>query len=82
MCSSDLALRLAARGEGLIRLGLLRSLGVRFLPELAERFLAAYPEKHIRFSFHSGMSHALLEGLTAGRFDMVFCSSPRTPAGK
>ena len=22
------------------------------------------------------MSHALLEGLTAGRFDMVFCSSP------
>ena len=71
------ALRLAARGEGLIRLGLLRSLGVRFLPELAERFLAAYPEKNIRFSFHSGMSHALLEGLTAGHFDMVFCSAPR-----
>ena len=51
------ALRLAARGEGLIRLGLLRSLGVRFLPELAERFLAAYPEKHIRFSFYSGITY-------------------------
>ena len=70
------ALRLAARGEGLIRLGLLRSLGVRFLPELAERFLAAYPEKNIRFSFRSGMTGSLLEELAAGHFDLVFCSDP------
>ena len=40
------ALRLAARGEGLIRLGLLRSLGVRFLPVTRQRLVLIAPKDH------------------------------------
>lgn len=69
-------LRRVGRGEGLIRLGLLRTLGVEFVPKLAERFLKANPEKNIRFSFSTGVTGELLEGLKARKYDMVFASSP------
>ncbi len=39
------ALQRVGRGEGLIRLGLLCTLGEDFVPGLAERFLKQYPEK-------------------------------------
>ena len=38
------ALQRVGRGEGLIRLGLLRTLGEDFVPGLAERFLKQYPD--------------------------------------
>ena len=69
-------LQRVGRGEGIIRLGLLRTLGVDYVPKLAARFLAENPEKNIRFSFHSGISEDLLDGLSARRFDIVFCSQP------
>lgn len=69
-------LRRVGRGEGLIRLGLLRTLGVEFVPMLAERFLKANPGKNIRFSFSTGVTGELLEGLTARKYDMVFASRP------
>lgn len=49
-------LRRAARGEGLIRLGLLRTLGVDFVPGLAARFLQENPERDFRFTFHTGVT--------------------------
>lgn len=70
------ALQRVARGEGLIRLGLLRTLGVEFVPKLAARFLAANPDRDIRFTFNTGVTQQLLEGLLANRFDLVFCSQP------
>ena len=70
------ALQRVARGEGLIRLGLLRTLGVEFVPKLAARFLAANPDKDIRFTFNTGVTQQLLEELLANRFDLVFCSQP------
>lgn len=70
------ALQRVSRGEGLIRLGLLRTLGVELVPSLAARFLAAYPGKDIRFTFNTGVTQQLLEGLLAKRFDLVFCSQP------
>ena len=70
------ALQRVARGEGLIRLGLLRTLGVEFVPKLAARFLAANPDRDIRFTFNTGVTQKLLEGLLANRFDLVFCSQP------
>ena len=73
------ALRRVGRGEGLIRLGLLRTLGVEFVPNLAEQFLKAHPEKNIRFLFSTGVTGELLEGLAARKYDMVFASRP--PAG-
>ena len=69
-------LQRVGRGEGIIRLGLLRTLGVDYVPALASRFLAANPEKNIRFSFHSGITKDLLDGLSARQFDIVFCSQP------
>ena len=70
------SLRRSARGEGLIRLGFLRSLGVRYLPALAAEFLRKNEGKNIRFEFHTDRTGALLEGLLQHRYDMAFCSVP------
>ena len=68
------SLRRSARGEGLIRLGLLRTLGVEFVPRLAAGFLKANPGREIQFTFHTGVTRDLLDGLAARKFDLVFCS--------
>lgn len=68
-------------GEGLIHLGLLRPLGVDFVPRLAKAFLAENPGKNIRFTFSTGASGALLEGLQARQFDLVFASRPPEARG-
>ena len=47
------ALQRVARGEGLIRLGLLRTLGVDFVPGLAARYLRENPDRNIRFTFRA-----------------------------
>lgn len=65
-----------ARGEGIVRLGLLRTLGVEYVPRLANGFLAEHPGKNIRFTFNTGATGQLLEGLSARRYDLVFCSCP------
>ena len=69
-------LQRVGRGEGVVRLGLLRTLGVDFVPSLAERFLQAHPEKNIRFTFQVGMTGALLDALAARELDLVFASRP------
>lgn len=56
-------LKRVSRGEGLIRLGLLRTLGVDYVPDVVSRFLAANAGKKIRFTFETGMTNQLLEGL-------------------
>ena len=70
------ALKRAAGGEGEIRLGLIRPLGLRFVPELAAQFLKERPEEAIRFSFHTGSTGQLLSSLTAQEYDLVFCAEP------
>ena len=75
------SLRRKARGEGLIRLGFLRVLGTEYVPRLAARFLAARPDRQIQFTFHSGRTQELLEGLADRRYDLVFCSRPAPELG-
>ncbi len=75
------SLQRSARGEGLVRLGFLRTLGVDYIPKLAADFLAADPECGIRFSFHSGLSGELIDGLLQRKFDLVFCSEPDPSLG-
>lgn len=70
------ALQKAAQGEGLIRLGLLRPLGVDFIPELTAQFMTANPGLDIRFTFSTGTTHYLLDGLLSHKYDLVFCSKP------
>ena len=52
-----------ARGNGLIRLGLLRTLGVDYVPGLAQAFLAEHPDRQIEFTFHTDVTYALLDKL-------------------
>lgn len=44
------SLQKAAQGAGIIRLGILRTLGVDFIPELAAGFLKENPEREIQFT--------------------------------
>ncbi len=64
------------RGEGIIRLGLLRTLGVDFVPSLTAEFLRLQPGKNIRFTFHTGVTGELLSGLADRQYDLVFASRP------
>lgn len=70
------SIKRSACGEGLIRLGLLRTLGVEFIPRLAADFLKENPNSDINFTFHTGVTKSLLDGLAARKFDLVFCSKP------
>lgn len=74
-------MRRSARGEGVIRLGLLRTLGVEYVPRLAADFLAAHPGRDIHFTFHTGVTSQLLKGLMSRQFDLVFCSKPGAELG-
>ena len=70
------SLQRSARGDGLVRLGFLRPLGTDYVPRLAAGFLAANPEKNIRFEFHTDRTQGLLDGLLDRRYDLVLCSEP------
>ena len=70
------SIRKSARGEGLIRMGFLRTLGVEFIPRLAAGFLKKNAELDIHFTFHTGVTQHLLEGLAARKYDLIFCSEP------
>lgn len=69
-------LQRVSRGEGLIRLGLLRPLGVEFVPALASHFLQENPDKNIHFTFQSGSTGMLLQLLSERKLDLVFASRP------
>ncbi len=75
------SLKRSARGDGLIRLGFLRPLGVEFVPRLAAEFLQNRPEANVRFTFHTDVSQSLLDGLAARKYDLVFCSEPSPRLG-
>lgn len=70
-----------ARGEGLIRLGLLRPLGVNYVPRLASGFLKENPGLDLHFTFHSGVTRELLDGLSGRKYDLIFCSQPPETSG-
>lgn len=74
-------LRQSAQGSGTIRLGFLRVLGINWLPTLAEKFLARYKDTSIRFTFHTGVTSELLDGLKTRHFDLVFSSYPAEDKG-
>lgn len=75
------SLQRSAKGEGVVRLGFLRTLGVDFIPKLASDFIAADPNSGVEFSFHSDLSSGLIDGLLQHKFDLVFCSEPEKSLG-
>ena len=75
------SLQRSAKGEGVVRLGFLRTLGVDFIPKLTSDFIAADPNSGVDFSFHSDLSSGLIDGLLQHKFDLVFCSEPERSLG-
>lgn len=74
-------LQRVGRGEGTIRLGFLRTLGVDFIPRLASDFLKENPDKTIHFVFHSGVTGQLLRELSERKYDLIFASQPSDDMG-
>lgn len=72
-------LKREARGEGMIRLGFLRTLGIEFIPKLARGFLEKNPGRDINFTFSTGngLTSDLIAGLSERKYDLVFASKPR-----
>ena len=75
------SLQRSAKGEGVVRLGFLRTLGVDFIPKLTSDFIAADPNSGVEFSFHSDLFSGLIDGLLQHKFDLVFCSEPERSLG-
>ena len=60
----------------LIRLGILRTLGITFIPELIASYQKANPERKITFTIDSDVSQKLIDGLDERRFDVIFATAP------
>lgn len=70
-----------AAGDGVIRLGLIRPLGMEFVPRLAAEYLKKDENRNVSFTFHTGTTGQLLDDLAARKYDMVFCSRPPETMG-
>lgn len=70
------SIKKSAAGEGVVRLGFVRPLGIKFIPELAAEFLKENEGNNISFTFNTDVTGKLLEGMKEQRFDILFCSEP------
>ena len=70
------AIKKSAAGDGVIRLGFVRPLGIKFIPKLAAEFLKENENRNIKFTFNTDVTGKLLEGMKEKRFDILFCSEP------
>lgn len=75
------AVKKGARGEGVVRLGLIRPLGIDLIPGLIAGFLKERPGRDIRFTLSTEKTAELLEGIQSHRYDLVFCSKPEPGLG-
>lgn len=71
--SVDLMKR-SARGNGVVRLGLLRTLGVEYVPQLIRAFQKENPDKQVEFTLRTGITNELLDKLKQREFDIVLSS--------
>lgn len=51
-------------------------MGIEYIPRLAAAFLKENPDSDVQFTFHTGVTQSLLEGLAAKKYDLIFCSRP------
>lgn len=60
----------------LIRLAALRTLSIKWLPDMVHRYLQLtnHPAVHFQFNTDTGLSPDILEGLRNDRYDVAFCS--------
>lgn len=65
-----------AKGEGLIRVGFLRTLGIEYIPDIISHYRAAHLSDNVEFTFEVDLSPQLLQDLLAHKLDVVFASKP------
>ena len=70
------SIHLGSIGAGTIRIGMLRFLGVNFIPIIVKKFLAAYPNVDIHFTFGTGVTNTLVAELIDNHYDVIFSSAP------
>lgn len=75
------SIRRSAAGEGVIRLGFVRPLGIKFIPELAAEFLKENEGNNISFTFNTDVTGKLLDGMKEQKYDILFCSEPSEKLG-
>lgn len=69
-------LKMVGKGEGVIELGFLRTLGTEIVPRLMDSFMSTRPDSNIHFniSCEKGLTPDLLEGLKNKEYDIALCS--------
>lgn len=72
------SIKRSAMGNGIIRLGFVRPLGINYIPDLAAEFKRINGNKDIDFTFHSDVTGRLLEDMEKGKYDLLFCSQPQS----
>lgn len=73
--SVDYLHRIAA-GNGVVRLGLLRALGVECVPALAAGFQRQNADKNVDFAFFTGVTSDIMHKLQRHELDIVLSSKP------
>ena len=63
-------LKLASKGSGVVRLGILRVMGVAFIPNMIAEFQKAYPENDVVFTIDSDVSQKITDGLENNIYDI------------
>ena len=69
------SIKRSAMGNGTIRLGLVRPLGISYVPRMAAAFIKKNPQLDI-FTFHTDVTGRLLDDMQLGKYDLLFCSKP------
>lgn len=64
--------------SGHIRLGFFPSLGVQFVPQLVQEFLALPGYREYKFEYGNGNESRITSDLKEGKYDIIFCSTKWT----
>ena len=70
------SIKRSAVGNGTIRLGIVRPLGISYVPRMAAAFIKKNPKLDIDFTFHTDVTGRLLDDMQLGKYDLLFCSKP------
>lgn len=68
---------LTGQARGLLRIGLIYSLGTRFLPDVIRTFTRTHPGVTVRLS--EAPTQKLLQQLDSGEIDIAFCTPQQAP---
>ena len=71
------SIKRSAMGNGTIRLGLVRPLGISYVPRMAAAFIKKNPKLDIDFTFHTDVTGRLLDDMQLGNCLLYTSPSPR-----